>query len=109
MFEKIMGTIINIFFLLISSVIICGFVMKIVKNTLSAQKSVNAMVIEKQSFSQQILSKTQAPRVQQKFVIIFMTESKKLSFYVSPFTYNSIKEKQSGILTYKGDKLIDFT
>lgn len=60
------------------------------------------------SKDQQIMSKAQAPHTEQKYVITFLVNNKKISFEVSELSYNGYKLNQKGILTYKGTRIIDF-
>jgi hypothetical protein len=41
-------------------------------------------------------------------VVTFSAEGKRLSFYVSAFSYAGYTINESGMLTYKGDRLIGF-
>lgn len=43
-----------------------------------------------------------------KYVVVFSAGGKKLSFYVSEFSYGGYRVGEKGTLTYKGSKLIDF-
>lgn len=44
-----------------------------------------------------------------KYAVTFSAEGKRLSFYVSEFSYGGYRIGESGKLTYKGDRLIDFS
>lgn len=43
-----------------------------------------------------------------KYVIVFSAGGKKLSFYVSEFSYGGYRVGEKGTLTYKGNKIIAF-
>ena len=44
-----------------------------------------------------------------KYAVVFQTESgKKLSFYVSEFSYGGYHRGETGTLKYQGDRIIDF-
>ena len=43
-----------------------------------------------------------------KYVVVFSAGGKKLSFYVSEFSYGGYRVGEKGTLTYKGNKLIGF-
>ena len=45
-----------------------------------------------------------------KYAIVFQTEGgKKLSFYVSEFSYGGYRRGETGTLKYQGDRIIDFS
>ena len=44
-----------------------------------------------------------------KYAVVFQTDSgKKLSFYVSEFSYGGYHRGETGTLKYQGDRIIDF-
>lgn len=43
-----------------------------------------------------------------KYVVVFSAGGKKLSFYVSEFSYGGYRKGEKGTLTYKGNRIIDF-
>ena len=69
-------------------------------------KTVKAEVIGKQTVES--FSKYAASGKNVKYVVIFSAGGKKLSFYVSEFSYNGYRKGEKGTLTYRGDRLIDF-
>lgn len=45
-----------------------------------------------------------------KYAVVFQTDSgKKLSFYVSEFSYGGYRRGETGTLKYQGDRIIDFS
>ena len=52
--------------------------------------------------------KTKAGGKHTRYVVIFETEGKRLSFYVSEFSWNGYHVGERGQLTYKGGRLLDF-
>ena len=45
-----------------------------------------------------------------KYAIVFQTDKgKKLSFYVSEFSYGGYRRGETGTLKYQGDRIIDFS
>ncbi len=82
-------------------------VIKLIKNRYAPIKSVNAIVIDKQIIES--FSKYAGDGKHKKYVVVFLANNKKLSFYVSAFSYGGYKIKEKGILKYKGSKLIDFS
>ena len=69
-------------------------------------RTVSAEIIGKQTVEQFSKYSGSAKRV--KYVVIFQTEGKKKSFYVSEFSYGGYRKGEKGKLTYQGDRLIDF-
>lgn len=43
-----------------------------------------------------------------KYAVVFSAGGKKLSFYVSEFSYGGYRVGEKGMLTYKGNRIIDF-
>ena len=43
-----------------------------------------------------------------KYAVVFSAGGKKLSFYVSEFSYGGYRVGEKGTLTYKGNRIIDF-
>lgn len=44
-----------------------------------------------------------------KYAVVFQAEGKKLSFYVSEFSYGGYRLHETGTLKYKGNRIIDFS
>ena len=70
-------------------------------------KTVQAKVIDKH-ITKLAYSKTGAYGKKERYCVVFQTERKKLSFYVGEFSYNGYRKGETGRLTYKGDRIIDF-
>ena len=70
-------------------------------------KTVQAEVVDKHVIKL-AYSKTGTYGKKAQYCVVFRTEGKKLSFYVSEFSYNGYRKGESGKLTYKGDRIIDF-
>lgn len=83
----------------------CGI--RLFKDKFSPQKTVNAVVVHKQTVEQ--FSKYSGNGVHTKYAVTFQIGNKKRSFYVSGLSYRGYRVKQKGKLTYKGSRLIDFT
>ena len=96
------GLILGIVFL---SALICMLV-KEVKNRYAPVKTVKARVIRKHKVD--VVSKYAGKGKQEHYVVVFSAEGKTLSFYVSAFSYNGYKVKETGILKYKGSRIISF-
>lgn len=44
-----------------------------------------------------------------RYAVVFQAGDKKLSFYVSAFSFDGYRLHETGTLTYKGNRLIDFS
>lgn len=73
---------------------------------LAPVRTVKAQVTHKQR--QEVFSKYSGNGKSYKYVVVFTAEGKKLSFYVSEFSYSGYRVNEKGTLTYKGDRLIKF-
>ena len=80
---------------------------KAIRNRYAPVKTVKAVVVDKHKLES--FSKYLGNGKSERYVIVFLAECKKLSFYVSGFSYNGYKLKETGTLKYKGDKIIDFS
>ena len=80
---------------------------RVMKNILAPVKKEHAVVVHKQTVEQ--FSKYFGNGKHTKYVVVFSVDGKKRSFYVSQFSYNGYRINEKGMLTYKGDRLIDFS
>ena len=85
---------------------IVGFFMRMVRNKYGPTKTVNAIVVEK--YVEEKFSKYSGTGKRENYVIVFSAQGKKMSFYVSEFSYGGYQLNERGMLTYRGDQLIDF-
>ena len=67
-------------------------------------KTVQAEVVGKQTVEQ--FTKYGGKKV--RYVVNFLVDGRKKSFYVSEFSYNGYRKGERGQLTYRGDRLIEF-
>lgn len=86
-------------------VMICVGV-RVLRTRLAKEKTVKAVVLDKQKVD--VFSKYAGNGSRQKYIIIFLAEGKRLSFYVSEYSYGGYRIDETGILRYKGHRLIDF-
>ena len=98
------GNIVNFIFALIGAIIVVGVII----NIFSKEKSIKAIVVDKQSYDKQIYRKSQAPFTRKEYVITFLCGNKKKYFNVSELSFGNYKVNQKGILKYKGNQIIDF-
>ena len=69
-------------------------------------RKVSASVIHKQKVE---FDAPKAPNGKHtKYAVTFQIQDKTKSFYVSELSYNGYRRGEQGILTYRGDRLIDF-
>ena len=79
---------------------------KAVRNKYAPIKIAKAVVVDKHIVES--FSKYSGNGKHQKYVIVFLVDSKKKSFYVSQFSYGGYRINEKGELKYKGDRLIEF-
>ena len=103
------GDYINAIFLFAGIVITVGLLLRIILNKFGNEKEVEAKVINKQYYQSRLARKAGNFRDEDCYVVTFLAGNKKLSFYVSEYSYNGYKVNQKGTLKYKGTMLIDFS
>ncbi len=70
-------------------------------------RTVQAEVVGKQTV--EFFSKYSGNGKRVRYAVTFLAEGKKRSFYVSEFSYGGYRKGEKGMLTYQGDRLIDFS
>ena len=105
---NIFGNVVNFIFVVIGAVIVIGIIIRVIINIFSKEKSIKAIVVDKQSYDKQIYRKSQAPFTRKEYVITFLCGNKKKYFNVSELSYRNYKVNQKGTLKYKGNQMIDF-
>ena len=80
---------------------------KILKDKLAPVKMVKAVVKDKQIIES--FTKYRGTGKAERYYIVFEAQGKRLSFYVSRFSYEHYHINDAGILKYKGDRIIDFS
>lgn len=83
-----------------------GLIGKVLRNRLAPVRTVRAKVIQKQR--QELFSKYAGTGKRYRYVATFLAEGKKLSFYVSEFSFGGYKLNETGTLKYKGSRIIAF-
>ena len=73
----------------------------------SPVKTIKATVVHKQTVEN--FSKYSGSGKHIKYAVTFQAGAKRLSFYVSEFSYRGYKVKETGTLKYKGSRLINFS
>lgn len=100
---NVIGWLLAVFFMVIGAV--C--VIRIVKNRVAPVRTVRAQVVDK--FVTESFSKYSGSGTRKQYVVVFLVEGKKLSFYVSEFSYGGYRKKETGTLKYKGNRIINFS
>ena len=77
---------------------------RLLRSRFGSVKTVEAEVVGKQTVEQ--FSKYGGKKV--RYVVSFLVDGRKKSFYVSEFSYNGYRKGERGQLTYRGDRLIEF-
>lgn len=85
-----------------------GLLLRIILNKLGNERQVEAKVINKQYYQSRLARKAKTFRDEDSYVVTFLAGDRKLSFYVSEYSYNGYKVNQKGTLRYKRTMLIDF-
>ena len=80
---------------------------KIIVNKYAPVKTVKAKVVDK--YKPNNLSRYPEIFKARRYVVVFETNNKKLSFDVSEFSYDNYKINEKGTLKYKGSKIISFS
>ncbi len=88
------------------AVALIGMVIRAVRNKRGPAKTVQAEVVGKQTVEN--FSKYSGTGKTKRYVVNFQAGGKKLSFYVSEFSYHGYKKGEKGTLKYRGDRLVDF-
>lgn len=99
-----MDVIINI--LCVALFVVCWFL--IIKRYIPFKKSavtVKATVCDKYKYNP---VSAYPGTAKERYVVVFKTKTKKLSFVVSEYSFGNYRKNESGTLKYKGNKLISF-
>ena len=81
-------------------------VSKLLQSRYGPIRTVKAVVADKQTV--ETFSKYSGTGKSVKYMVIFLVDGKKKSFYVSQFSYNGYRINEKGTLKYRGDRLIGF-
>lgn len=79
---------------------------KLFRSKLGPVKTVKAVVVSKNKT--EIFSKYAGNGKTDRYVVVFETGGKRISFYVSAFSYGGYRIGETGTLQYRGNKLIRF-
>lgn len=107
--ENFFANAVNFIFLIIGAIIVIGIITKVVINIFSKEKSIEATVVDKQSYDRRIYKKSRAPVTKKEYVITFLCSNKKKYFNVSELSYRNYKLNQKGTLKYRGNQITDFS
>ncbi len=102
------GEIICAIFAILSFVIIVGIFIRFINERLSPVKKANAILVDKQKYTERVILKNGASHDETKCVITFLVNNKRIHFCVSEFSYDGYSLNQKGILRYKGGKILEF-
>lgn len=86
--------------------VIVSMIVRVVKRNRGPVKTVKAVVMDKHR--SETFSVYSGKGTREKYVVVFSAQGKKLSFYVSEFSYNGYQIGGTGTLKYAGDRVIDF-
>ncbi|MBE7053112.1 MAG: DUF2500 domain-containing protein [Ruminococcaceae bacterium] len=101
-----MADIIN--YIIIAICLLCWIliILKLMQSKFAPVKTVKAEVFDK--YKPDVISKYPKNLKSKRYVVVFKTKDKKLSFNVSEFSYGNYKINEKGTLKYKGTKIISF-
>lgn len=87
---------------------LCWFMIikKLVWSKYAPVKTVKAEVFDK--YKTDTVSRIQGTFKRERYIVVFATGDKKLSFNVPEFSYGNYKIKDKGTLKYKGNQIISF-
>lgn len=103
----VFGTVVNIVAGGVILVAMVGITARFLRERFSPVKKVRATVVNKQTF---VESRIEGRRMvnRRRYVVTFLCGEKKMHFDVLPDTFERVSMKQTGMLQYKGSKLLDF-
>ena len=92
----------------VSLFLVCWFLIikKLIGSKYAPVKTVHAEVFDK--YKPHTVSNYPGTCKQEYGIVVFQTKGKKLSFYVSEFSYGNYKLKEKGTLKYQGNRIISF-
>ena len=101
-----MSDIINIAAIILFILCWILIIKKVIFNKYAAVVTVKAKIIDK--YKSDIVSKYPGAFKSERYIVVFETKNKKLSFNVSELSYGNYKINEKGNLKYKGNKIISF-
>ena len=104
--ENIVSLILPALFAAVWLLVIVRVITKAIKNKYAPVKTVKALVMDKHVI--ETFSKYSGNGKREKYVVVFSADGRKKSFYVPQFSYDGYRIGETGILKYKGSKLIAF-
>ena len=81
-------------------------VVRFLRSKYAPVKTVKAVVVNKQVI--ETFSRHSATGKAKKHAVTFLANGKRLSFYVSEFSYKGYRMNESGTLKYKGERIVEF-
>ena len=106
MAEEIFKIFIGIPFVLFLAFLFIAPIVRIIYTSLQSKKTVKATIVEKH-ISERV-SKYAGDGRPKTCIVVFSIEGKTKSFQVSEFSYDGYQVNDTGMLTYKGNRLIKF-
>lgn len=107
--ENMVGYIVNIIFWLLGLMILTLMLIRFIRQQNAKPITQKATVIDKQKYTKEKPSKSEAPRTETLYTVTFLCNGKELTFYTGAETYEACRIRQKGLLTYKGLQFMDFT
>jgi len=101
------GNVMGWIMLTLCVLVVILYAVHFLRDRFSRTKTVKAVVVHKQPVTS--FSKYAGNAQHTRYCVTFQAGKKKLSFYVSEFSYKGYRINESGTLKYKGSKIIDFS
>ena len=102
------GNAVNFIFVFIGALIFGAIFVRMFLNLYSKAKTVSAVVAGKEAYDRTLYSKSRAVEIKHEYTVAFKIKKRIKIFNVSQISYDTYSVNQKGILTYRGNKIIDF-
>ena len=106
MANELFKILIGIPFMVFLAFLLIAPIVRIIYTSLQSEKTVKATVVEKH-ISEHV-SKYAGTGKPKQCMVVFSIDGKRKGFQVSEFSYDGYKVNDTGMLTYKGNRLIKF-
>lgn len=104
----LVSKVLNSLFCILILVIFIGIFVRLFREKRAKTVKVSAVVVNKQQYEKEVYRKEAKPYIKRECIVTFLCGDKRLSFEVSEYSYDGLALDQSGILTYKGSRFLDF-
>lgn len=106
--DNVMQYISQALIFLLVAVIALGLIRKFFSDYLGKVKTAEAKVLDKYAANHQMVSNVAPAHIKTNYVVVFDVQGKTMRFLTSVWVYESVSKNEKGILSYKGNRFIDF-